>query len=168
LGNSIGLNQLQSQSCSAAKKFAEVNLTAGLSDYQKVKIIHDFIVKNGNLDTVNDNVAYSETVAYGVLVGNIAVSDGYADAFRLLAGIAGIDNRIIVGAAGTQRRVWNLVKLNDGWYHIDITADDRADMTDGTLNYDYFLISDTRIEFTHSWNKADCLNAPNDYIYTEK
>ncbi len=163
-GNLSGSNQLQNQSCNAAKKFAEANFTADLSDYQKVKIIHDYIVKNGNLDTLNDKPVYSETVAYGVLVGGLAVSDGYSDAFRLLTGIAGIESRVILGTAGAQRRVWNMVKLNDEWFHIDIVADDRADLTDGTLNYDYFLISDARIEATHSWNKADCLNAPGDYI----
>ena len=163
-GNTADLSQLQIQTCNAAKKIVETNISADLSDYQKVKILHDYIVKNGNLDTGHEGVAYSETVAYGILVGDLAVSDGYADAFRLLAGIAGIETRVITGTVGTQRRVWNLVLLNEAWYHIDIVADDRADLTDGTLNYDYFLISDERIEASHLWNKTDCLNAPDDYI----
>ncbi|HOP10300.1 MAG TPA: transglutaminase domain-containing protein [Oscillospiraceae bacterium] len=164
-GNLTGLSLLQSQACNSAKKFAEAQLSSGLSDYQKIKIIHDYIVKNGNLDALaGEDAAYSETVAYSVLASDIAVSDGYADAFQLLAGIAGIETRVIVGTVNSQRRVWNLVKLNDSWYHIDIVADDRADMTDGTLNYDYFMISDTRIALTHSWNKAVSLLAPDDYI----
>jgi len=163
-GNLAGLNELQSQTSSAAKKIVESHLSAGLSDYQKVKVIHDYIVKNGNLDTLQEDAVYSETVAYGVLVGNLAVSDGYTDAFQLLTGIAGIDSRVIVGTAGSRRRVWNLVKLSECWYHIDTVADDRADMTDGILNYDYFLISDARIAATHSWNRADSLSAPDDYI----
>lgn len=163
-GNLSGLSPLQSQACNAAKRFVETNLSSGQTDYQKIKLIHDYIVKNGNLDTSNSEAAYSETVAYGVLGGDIAVSDGYADAFRLISGIAGIEARTVAGTSDSRRRVWNLVKLNEGWYHIDITADDRADMIDGTLNYDYFLISDLRIAATHSWNKAAYLSAPNDYI----
>ncbi len=163
-GDFSKLNPLQSQTCSAAKKFAETHLSSDLSDYQKVKIIHDYIVKNGNLDTsIGQEPAYSQTVAYGILVGNIAVCDGYADAFRLLAGMVGIDARVISGSIGSQRRVWNLVQLDGGWYHIDIVADDRADMTDGTLNYDYFLISDERIGVTHTWDRTVTLNAPSDY-----
>ncbi|HNX13641.1 MAG TPA: transglutaminase domain-containing protein [Oscillospiraceae bacterium] len=158
------LSPLQTQALNAAKKFADANLSGEQTDYQKTKIIHDYIVKNGNLDTSGGEAAYSETVAYGVLVGDISVSDGYADAFRLIAGIAGIEARAVAGTAAGKRRVWNLVKLDGVWYHLDVTADDRADMIDGTLNYDYFLISDLRIAATHSWNKAACFSAPNDYI----
>lgn len=165
MGNLSGLNELQAQTYAAAKKFVETHLSVDLSDYQKIKIIHDYIVKNGNLDTSTEQEAvYSQKVAYGILVGDIAISDGYADAFQLLSGLVGIETRVISGMVGSSRRVWNLVKLNDGWYHIDIVAADRADLTDGSLNYDYFLISDQRISATHNWNKTLTLNAPSDYI----
>ena len=62
------------------------------------------------------------------------------------------------------KHMWNFVKLDDKWYHVDLTWDDptyrpsgggRYDMTDASLqheHHDYFLISDE--ENTQKRNEA--------------
>ena len=65
--------------------------------------------------------------------------------------------------------IWNLVKLDDKWYHLDVTFDDvevKAEskefgiaskgirnMIRTEYSYRYFLISDKSIEITHTWDR---------------
>ena len=120
--------------------------TEGKSDYQKILIIHDYLV---------DNVTYDETVSknniynmYGALVNKEAVCEGYAKAFQYLMQQIGIESVIIIGSAtdsdeNIQNHAWNYVKLNNTWYAVDVTWDDPVLIGGGILTkryrYKYFL-----------------------------
>jgi ribosomal protein L28 len=108
------------------------------SDYEKVKAIHDYIIKNTSYDRNLEN--YS---AYDALIGKSAVCQGYTLAAYRLFTAAGLESRIITGYAGGAPHAWNIVKVDGQWYNIDVTWDDPITMT-GTdvLTYDYFLKSD--------------------------
>jgi hypothetical protein len=56
--------------------------------------------------------------AFGALVNGLAVSEGYAMAFKLLCDISGIDSQVVTGQYAANRHFWNLVQIGGYWYHI--------------------------------------------------
>ena len=119
----------------------------GKSDYQKVKLIHDFIVNNTRYQFTSN--CYS---AYGALVEGKAVCQGYAQlAYKMLTE-AGLKCYTITGKAnngsGTQSHAWNMVRVGKKWYYLDVTWDDPTGGGD-MLRYDYFLVGKSRFEKNH-------------------
>lgn len=118
----------------------------GKSDYEKIKIVHDYLV---------DTIEYDSSVSldniyniYGALVSKVCVCEGYAKAFQYLMDEAGIENTIVIGTGTnskgkTENHAWNYVKLDGKWYGIDTTWDDPILIGSGVLisksKYQYFL-----------------------------
>lgn len=124
---------------------SKMNLN-GKSTYDKVKIIHDYIIKNVSYDTTCQN--YS---AYSALIHKTSVCNGYALlAYKMLT-YANIPCKYVTGYTSTngvkQEHAWNLVKVDDKWYNMDITWDD-TDKNNEIL-YDYFLKGSTNFEYNH-------------------
>ena len=47
----------------------------------------------------------------------------------------------------SENHIWNLVKLDNEWYHLDLTWDDPVTSTgEDVLEYDYFLITTDELE----------------------
>ena len=128
-----------------------------MSDYEKEKVIHDFIVNN----TIYDNRYFNEDkttppeshTVYGVLIEGVAVCEGYAKTMKYLLDEVGIESMIISGIAKDENHAWNLVKLDDDYYHVDSTWDDPV-MPDGSnmIKYDYFNTRDEEMQITHRWD----------------
>ena len=118
------------------------------SDYEKLKYIHDWIVNKTDY-TLNGPVYKSE--ADGPIVYGEALCEGYSKAFMYLAQSLGFDCICVVGTANGGSHMWNMVKLNGLWYHVDTTFDDPI-MSNGsrTLTHNYFLKSTSEISKTHS------------------
>lgn len=142
------LNNKEQELCIKANAIISSIISPTMSDYDKVKAIHDYICNNvaytnePNVDSQN---------AYGALINGYAVCGGYAEAYRLLVNLCDIDCMIILGNANGQYHSWNLVKLDNEWYHVDCTWDDID--YNHTFNYLYFLIDDTSIATVHNWNR---------------
>lgn len=123
-----------------------------LSDYDKVKYFHDRIAGKCNYSTNGNNI-YS---AYGCLIENVAVCEGYSKAFALLCNKSGIPCINIMGEASDengklQSHMWNMVKLDSKWYHIDVTWDDPKNaFGDDYIRYDYFNVNDEMIKSDHT------------------
>lgn len=120
----------------------------GKSDYQKVKLIHDYIVNNTRYQVTSN--CYS---AYGALIEGRAVCQGYAQlAYKMLTE-AGVKCYTITGKAnngrGSQNHAWNMVRIGKKWYYLDVTWDDPTGGGD-VLQYDYFLAGRSRFEKTHT------------------
>jgi transglutaminase/protease-like cytokinesis protein 3 len=105
------------------------------TDYQKVKAIHNYIIKRVSYDQT-----YSKYTAYDALIKKTAVCEGYtAAAYRMFTD-AGIQCRIITGIADGGAHSWNIVKVDGKWYNIDLTWDDPITNTgEQILIYNYFL-----------------------------
>lgn len=128
----------------------ELNLnSADLTDREKVKLIHDYIINLSKYSTENND----DKTAYGLLFNKTANCRGYTETTSILLNRAGIDTLPISNG----HHVWNLVKLNNKWYHLDVTWDDPVS-SDGTdhLIYDYYLINSEKLE---------SLNADGEHIY---
>ncbi|MGB8451587.1 MAG: transglutaminase domain-containing protein [Anaerocolumna sp.] len=107
------------------------------TDYQKVKAIHDYIIKKTSYDQTLEKHS-----AYNALIDNAAVCDGYSLAAYRLFTQAGLSSRIVTGKANGGSHSWNIVKVDGKWYNIDLTWDDPITNTgESMLTYDYFLKS---------------------------
>jgi hypothetical protein len=109
-----------------------------LSDYKKIKKIHDYIIKNASYDTNLED--YS---AFDNLINKKSTCQGYISLAYKMFTEANIPCRIISGKGEGENHGWNIVKLNNEWYNMDITWDDPLVIGgDEMLVYDYFLKSD--------------------------
>ena len=114
-------------------------------DYDKIKVVHDYIINNTKYDLENkeENKSY---IAYGPLFNHLATCNGYTDLMAIFLTKMGYDNykvaTTIEKEENTEGHVWNAVKINDEWLHLDLTWDDPVS-SDGKdyLYHKYFLIS---------------------------
>lgn len=109
--------------------------TSSMSEDEKAKVIHDYIVNNVSYDKT-----LSKNTAYDALFNKSSVCQGYALLAYKMLNAAGIETNIIEGTAGGGAHVWNMVKIRNKWYHIDCT-------------WNYFKLIDTEISKDHNWNK---------------
>ena len=128
------------------------------SDYEKELWIHDYIVTHTSYGYEEGEDAQSENSdaheSYGALVNHRAVCNGYSYAMKLLCNLAGLDCRIITGQGNDENHAWNMVKIDDEWYHVDVTWDDPSPDQEGRIVYTYFNINDERASLGHTWNTA--------------
>lgn len=97
--------------------------------------------------------------AMGVLLKGVADCDGYADAFYLVGGLAGLDVRYQYGISSqynseentivTGSHMWNLLKLEGSWRVVDVCW---ADEEDG-INYTWFNIGKDRASRSRTWQE---------------
>ena len=112
-----------------------------MDDRTKIKTIHDYIIDNTKYDVArkeNGTSSYDSTKVNGVLFQGYGICSGYADTMAIFLDKMGIDNYKI----SSETHVWNAVKLDDKWYHLDLTWDDPISKngTDSLL-YNFFLIN---------------------------
>lgn len=144
-----------------AKAIVSSITQVGMDDHEKVKAIHDYVVKHISYDT-----SYKAYTAYEALVNRSAVCQGYALLTYQLLKEAGIENHFVVGTGDGQPHAWNLVKIENKWYHLDTTFDDPVPDEQGRVTYSYFNLSDEQIERNHEWNRGDYPQATTNYYST--
>lgn len=82
----------------------------GKSDYEKIKIIYDYIVNNVSYAyDFSEDTVFS---AYSALFKGSAVCQGIAQLFYRLTTQAGISCRIISGMANGGNHAWNIAEIN--------------------------------------------------------
>lgn len=120
-------------------------ITAEMSDYDKIKAFHDYIINNTKYDSNFQGDAAS-TKATGLLFEHKSVCGGYADVMAIFLNKIGLNNFKVASTS----HVWNAVYLNDesGWLHIDLTWDDPVtiDSDVDTLLHKFFLINTSALK----------------------
>lgn len=119
------------------------------SEYEKIKLIHDYIV---NKTVYHDSDSNSSI--YDALVKGMAKCDGYTHAFDYICAKAGIRSAIAAGyqkdrTSEDEYHVWNKVYCNKKWYNVDVTWDDPESNLKENMIYKYFMVSDKVIGATH-------------------
>jgi len=125
-------------------------------DFAKIKFIHDSIIQNCDYD-LNAPNPYN---AFGALVEGRAVCEGYAKAMALLCNEVGIECILVTGNAGGEGHMWNMVKCNGSWYHLDATWDDPTGFGKDYVQYDYFNLSDSQIKIDHNIDTSGYISFP--------
>src|SRR5690606_6630715 len=62
----------------------------------------------------------------------------------------------VIGKAageGTEGHAWNMVQIEDQWYHVDVTWDDIGSIPGREVRYRYFLVADEKMRIDHEWNE---------------
>lgn len=130
-----------------------------MTDYEKIKAFHDYIINNSVYDKTlfdNGDVPPESYATYGTLILGVGVCESYAKAMKYLLDGVGIESSIVVGESKNQSHAWNLVKIEEDYYHIDSTWDDPVtEDNENILQYNYFLINDDEISNTHTWERED-------------
>ena len=138
------------------KKIEEINskiselktnlINTNITDEDNIKTIHDYIINNSKYDsdrTDNNIINYDSDIAYGPLMQGYGLCGGYTDAMELFLEIMNIESYKV----SSDNHVWNAVKLDNTWYHLDLTWDDpvTSDKSD-ILDHKFFLINTSSLK----------------------
>ncbi|WP_312636636.1 transglutaminase domain-containing protein [Oscillibacter sp.] len=124
---------------------AELDFKRSTSDYEKIRGVHDYLVRTVTYDTIHKkNESYHlDTTAYAAFLNGAATCQGYSVAVYRLLREAGVHCRIVTGTVANgetaERHAWNLVELDGVYYNLDATWDALLETED------YFLKSDHAI-----------------------
>lgn len=108
-------------------------------DYEKEKYVYEIILAT----TEYDEKASVNQSAYSTLVNGKSVCAGYARAFQYVMTKLKIPTYYCAGKA--EGHAWNIVKLENGYYNVDLTWDDEKGTT-----YKYFNRTDDSLGRSHN------------------
>ena len=124
-----------------------------MTDFEKEVILTDYITDNCTYTPLSDDML--ESTAYGALVKHQAMCDGYAYAAKALLTAAHIDTAVVFGTANDTEHVWNIVKIDSAYYHIDVTWNDSDKAKDkGVHFHGYFNMSENEILIDHNFDNS--------------
>lgn len=146
------------------------NITPGMTELQMALELHDYLVLNTVYDTdksLPDRNGGGS--AYDILVCGNGVCEGYAQAYNMLLDRVGMSSIMVTSIA--MNHAWNLVNVDNEWYHVDTTWDDPVPDAQGMVNHKYFLLSDKEIRtesdrrshIHHSWDSKGLLATSTKY-----
>ena len=127
----------------------ESTIASAGSTEQKAKAAHDLIAKKVQYDDnylTNPENPFHQS-AYSVFCDDHSVCAGYTKAFEMLMNGAGIDTIALLSTD----HAWNMIKINDSWYHTDCTWDDMDGYSGYEMIYNFFNRSESviRSDGTH-------------------
>lgn len=151
---------------------------AEMSDLEKALALHDYLVRECDYDYENylaGSVPWESYSAYGALVENTAVCNGYGLAYGDLLRRVGISSVFV--SSDAMNHAWNMALIDGSWYHVDATWDDPVWLHDsnnndfwkeGYVGHTYFAVSDEEIiALNHSgWKATDCPTADKSGTFT--
>ena len=135
--------------------------SAGKPRYIQYRFLHNQFLKLVRYDYAALANPSSNLEAYtiaGVFNNHSAVCEGIAKAFKYLCDKSGLYCTLIIGQSifaqtGTKvEHAWNLVEVDDGLAHIDVTWDINATTASSFNRYDYFCIADEDVKADHFYS----------------
>lgn len=146
------LNELNDRQLTLYNKYIEVLnaiTSPSKSDIENELAVHDYLVKNVEYVDNGD----SSFNAYSALIKGTAVCIGYTECFKTFMDMLGIENATISGTAGNESHIWNVVKLDNEWYQIDVTWDDPVGSSSDYIDHSYFNITAQDMALDHTYDK---------------
>ncbi len=108
------------------------------TDREYALFFHDYLCANYEYDT-----SFAVHDIYTFIKSGQGVCQSYTYAYTVLLKSVGIE---VSWASSTEmNHMWNLVKLDGKWYHIDVTWDDPVGLVPGVAMHTYFMKSDASI-----------------------
>lgn len=120
-----------------------------MTQAEQFRALHDAIVRHGRYTREQKgNVT-------DLLLDRQGTCEAYSRTLWLLCRMCGLRCHIVYGHAG-EPHAWNLVCINNRWYHTDATWNDpvtkgRPDIN--TLSHRYFMLNDKQMAKDHSWHR---------------
>lgn len=131
------------------------SISKELSDFDRITLVHDTLVRMVEYDLTAPRP--SDTA--GALLDKRATCLGYAKAYQYLLSRMGIMALVAYGYAG-EGHAWNIVWLEENYYHVDATWDDRKSAGGDHVSHAYMLLSDKAISITHTVQKDKSYTLP--------
>lgn len=169
-GDASKLSEEDKQVLDAAAAVFEDYITPDMSDYEKERAIYIWLTTHAVYDGSHyepQGAPRSSYEPYGPLINGTGVCLGYAEAFRLMMDMAGVECITVTGAAYQNREnhAWNMVRLDGNWYCVDSTWDhigiDEELLPDYPIEilmqfYHYFNVTSQYLADTdHQWDYAN-------------
>ncbi|MER2030215.1 MAG: transglutaminase domain-containing protein, partial [Solibacillus sp.] len=95
-----------------------------MSTLQKVLIVHDYIARTYSYERHTEGSPFA---VYTFMNEKHGVCMAYALLFEKMMEVLEIPCYYVIGKAageGTEGHAWNMVKIDDHWYHVDVTWND--------------------------------------------
>ena len=113
------------------KTLTEINQTfsGNETEFTREVLAHDTLVSNLEYDSKNVNNYKNNPSAWdivGAFIDGKAVCEGYAKSMQVLAFSLGLDCATVTGVS-TEPHMWNVINIENNWYHLDATANDTND-----------------------------------------
>lgn len=114
-----------------------------MSQVEKMLAVHDYFCTHYEYDEVrlaNGTIPNSSYMLSGVMAYRIGVCQSYAFAYQYVLNRLGIECTTV--SSDAMNHMWNLVKVDGIWYHVDVTWDDPTSDKCGNARHLFFLVSD--------------------------
>lgn len=147
----------QAQAALYADVLAADSVREGMSEEQKLRALHDALIRLCQYDTdtaaqASPDGATAPFAADGALLDHKAVCAGYGRAFGMLCEAAGL--RSIYIASEDMNHGWNAVRLDGQTYYIDCTFDDPVPDRGAYVSDQFFLVTADALAPTHTWDRT--------------
>jgi hypothetical protein len=137
------------------------------SDNEKEYFVHDYCLKHFKYDY---NFGEHAHTSLGLVLNGTAICEGIAKFTKLALDYLGVRSIVVTGKAKnpdnerSENHAWNIVRINDKTYHLDVTFD--MTLKSKVNRYDYFNLCDDDIKKDHSFggNAPVCSMKGGDYF----
>ena len=120
-GPSLTQDQLN-QVAQAVANFTTNYINDSMDNDTKIRTAYDYLVNN--VSYIDWNQGEGANAAFGALVRGQAACSGYARAFKALCDAMGVSCYYIHSTGNDHQ--WNMVEFNDGYYFVDVEANDSS------------------------------------------
>lgn len=123
------------------------SIPKNLSEYEREILLHDLLIERCRYEkgSGDDGATWRRFTIVGAILDGEAVCEGFAKAMQDLFNSVGIECRLIIGQKGSEAHMWNIVRVNGAWYHLDATWDGGSK----TGRYRYFNLNDDMVKVDH-------------------
>lgn len=172
------INVINSDIQKIINKVTEKAQTFLTDEFRLEKYLHDSIAKSVayDYDSLKRNDCFNAHSIVGVFLDNKAVCEGIAKAFKLLCNQFGMKCIVVLGKANHEGdfskddyHAWNLVKIGNESYHVDVTWDNMYHEDIQYISYDYFNLTTKEIMLDHQVlsgvSLPECSDSRLNYFY---
>ena len=147
-GDTSGLADRDKETLDMASAVLSQIIKDDMTPYEKERAVYDWMTRKlqfdqGSLVVIPTSQADCDK-PYGVLKYHNAVCVGYATTFRLFLQMLDIECMVVHNTI--KNHTWNLVKLDNEWYHTDIYSDA------GNGSYTNFNLNDAMTSQNQDWD----------------
>lgn len=108
-------------------------ISPDMTDFEKVMAVHDYMVFNYVYDITDTD----QTMM--IILDKSGVCAAYSEAFIHMMNVLGIESTVV--RSTDMGHIWNLVQIDNEWYHVDVTWDDVVPDRFAGVNHTHALLS---------------------------
>ena len=155
-GDKDGLSEEDAYILKQATKAIKEIIKDDMTDYEKEKAVYDYMYDvtsfdDGSLSAIESTGEFAHT-PYGFFKEHSTICVGNATTFKLFMDMLDIDCKLIHSTSNGEH-AWNIVKLDDDWYHVDLTFDSPDSKEPA---YTYFNVPDAaKNTGDYPWDRSE-------------